>query len=155
MQPQIRYPEDDAERKLLEDQAGHRGLANVTLVGPVGKDEVVRYWRLADVALVLLRDRPVFRHVLPSKIFEGMATARPIVLGVLGESADLLLAAQAGVVFPPEDAAALAERVAAFAAAPERAAEMGRRGRLFVEAELDRDRLAASMLEELRAVAAG
>lgn len=145
---------DGAERALLEDQARRRGLANLTFVGPVGKDEVLRYWRLADAALVLLRDRPVFRHVLPSKIFEAMATARPIILGVLGESADLLLAAQAGVVFPPEDAAALAETVAALAAAPERAAEMGRRGRRFVEVELDRDKLAAAMLEELRAVAA-
>jgi glycosyltransferase involved in cell wall biosynthesis len=144
---------DGAERKLLEDQARRRGLANVIFVGAVGKDDVIRYWRLADVALVLLRDRPVFRHVLPSKIFEAMATARPIILGVLGESADLLLAAQAGLVFPPEDASALAELVASLAAAPERAAEMGRRGRRFVEAELDRDKLAAVMLEELRAVA--
>jgi glycosyltransferase involved in cell wall biosynthesis len=83
-----------------------------------------------------------------------MATARPIILGVLGESADLLLAAQAGLVFPPEDASALAELVASLAAAPERAAEMGRRGRRFVEAELDRDKLAAVMLEELRTVVA-
>ena len=145
---------DGAERTMLEDQARRRSLANVRFVGPVGKDEVVRYWRLADVALVLLRDRPVFRHVLPSKIFEAMATARPIILGVLGESADLLLAAQAGVVFPPENAVALAEAVTALAGTPERAAEMGWRGRRFVEAELDRDKLAAAMLEELRAVVA-
>jgi len=145
---------DGAERTMLEDQARRRSLANVRFVGPVGKDEVVRYWRLADAALVLLRDRPVFRHVLPSKIFEAMATARPIILGVLGESADLLLAAQAGVVFPPENAVALAEAVTALAGTPERAAEMGWRGRRFVEAELDRDKLAAAMLEELRAVVA-
>ena len=145
---------DGAERKRLEDQGRRRGLTNVIFVGPVGKDEVVRYWRLADVALVLLRDRLVFRHVLPSKIFEAMATARPIILGVLGESAELLLAAQAGVVIPPEDSTALAESVIALAEAPERAAEMGRRGRRYVEAELDRDKLAASMLEELRTVAA-
>ena len=145
---------DGAERTMLEDQARRRSLANVRFVGPVGKDEVVRYWRLADAALVLLRDRPVFRHVLPSKIFEAMATARPIILGVLGESADLLLAAQAGVVFPPENALALAEAVTTLAGTPERAAEMGWRGRRFVEAELDRDKLAAAMLEELRAVVA-
>lgn len=145
---------DGAERKRLEEEAYSRALTNVTFVGAVDKDQVIRYWRLADVALVLLRDRPVFRHVLPSKMFEAMATGRPIILGVLGESADLLQAAQAGVVFPPEDASALVERVAALAAAPERAAEMGRRGRRFVEGELDRDKLAASMLAELRAVVA-
>src|SRR5688572_17801850 len=80
---------DGAERRSLEAACGRRGLANVVFVGPVGKEEVVRYWRLADAALVLLRDRPVFRHVLPSKMFEAMATARPIILGVLGESAAL------------------------------------------------------------------
>ena len=145
---------DGAERESLEKEARNRGLSNVTFVGAVGKDEVARYWQLADSALVLLRDRPVFRHVLPSKMFEAMATARPVVLGVLGESAELLDAAQAGVTFPPEDAAALAQTLEALAAAPERAAEMGQRGRRFVEAELDRDKIASMMLDELRAVAA-
>ena len=83
-----------------------------------------------------------------------MATARPNILGVLGESADLLLTAQAGVVFPTEDATALAETVSALASTPERAAEMGRRGRRYVEAEMDRNKLAVVMLEELRTVVA-
>lgn len=37
---------------------------------------------------------------------------------------------------------------------PQAAMEFGRKGRRFVEAELDRDKLAAQMLEELRSVAA-
>ncbi len=143
---------EGAERASLEAQARSRGLSNVLFVGPVGKDEVVEYWRLADAALVLLLDRPVFRHVLPSKMFEAMATARPIVLGVLGESAELLEQAGAGVVIPPEDAAALAGALARLAGNPQWAAEIGRKGRAFVEAELDRDKLAALMLDELKAV---
>lgn len=144
---------DGAERAKLEEESRRRGLDNVTFVGPVGKHDVVRYWRLADAALVVLRDRQVFRHVLPSKMFEAMATARPIVLGVLGESAELLQAAQAGTVVQPEDAEALAAAVEDLAANPDKAAEMGRKGRSFVEAELDRDKLAAAMLDELRTVA--
>jgi glycosyltransferase involved in cell wall biosynthesis len=145
---------DGAERASLEQEARRRGLANVIFAGRVGKDEVRSYWRLADAALVLLRDRPVFRHVLPSKMFEAMATGRPIVLGVLGESADLLQAAKAGLVIQPESASELAAAIARLAANREEAAGMGLNGRRFVEAEFDRDKLAAAMLEELRTVAA-
>ena len=145
---------DGAERASLEATAKRRSLPNVVFVGSVGKDVVVQYWRLADAALVLLRDRPVFRHVLPSKMFEAMATECPIILGVLGESAALLEQADAGVVIEPESADALAKAVTMLATNPEAAAKMGRSGRRFVEAELDRDKLAAAMLDELRAVAA-
>jgi len=145
---------DGADRAALERQARERGLNNVIFAGSVGKDEVVKYWRLADAALVLLRNRPVFRHVLPSKMFEAMATERPIVLGVLGESAELLEASGAGIVIQPENAEALAQAIERLAADPEAAKEMGRKGRRLVEAEFDRDKLAAQMLEELRSVAA-
>jgi glycosyltransferase involved in cell wall biosynthesis len=144
---------DGADRAALEQEARNRGLDNVIFAGSVGKDEVVNYWRLADAALVLLRDRPVFRHVLPSKMFEAMATERPVVLGVLGESAELLEASGTGIVIQPENAEALAQAIERLAADREAANEMGRKGRRLVEAEFDRDRLAAQMLEELRSVA--
>lgn len=144
---------DGAERVQLEREARERGLENVIFAGAVGKDQVVSYWRLADAALVPLRNRPVFRHVLPSKIFEAMATERPIVLGVLGESAALLEAAGAGMVIQPESAEELEKALRHLAADPEGAKEMGRKGRRFVESEFDRDKLAAQMLEELRSVA--
>lgn len=144
---------DGAERAALEADARSRGLANVMFAGAVGKEDVKLYWRLADVALVLLRDRPVFRHVLPSKMFEAMATARPIILGVLGESAELLQAAGAGITIAPESAQALANALTRLASDSGLARQLGRSGRRFVERELDRDRLAASMLEELRLAA--
>lgn len=145
---------EGAERASLKDEARRRGLLNVIFAGAVGKDQIVEYWRLADAALVLLLDRPVFRHVLPSKMFEAMATERPILLGVLGESAELLENAKAGLVVQPENSDALAAAVSRLADGPEAAAEMGRNGRRYVERELDRDKLAAAMLAELRAVAA-
>lgn len=145
---------DGAERAALQQQARHRGLDNVIFAGAVGKDEVVRYWRLADAGLVLLRDRPVFRHVLPSKIFEAMASECPIILGVLGESAALLEAAGAGIVIAPENPEALEQAINKLMTDPAGADAMGRRGRRFVESEFDRDKLAAAMLDELRSVAA-
>jgi glycosyltransferase involved in cell wall biosynthesis len=57
-------------------------------------------------------------------------------------------------VIQPESADALADAITRLAANPQEAAAMGASGRRFVEAEFDRDKLAAAMLEVLRTVAA-
>ena len=52
------------------------------------------------------------------------------------------------------DARDLSNAITRLAANPQEAAAMGASGRRFVEAEFDRDKLAAAMLEVLRTVAA-
>jgi glycosyltransferase involved in cell wall biosynthesis len=121
----------------------------------VSKAEVREYWKLCDVALVLLRDSPLFRHVIPSKMFEAMSTARPIILGVKGESEGILADARAGIAIPPEDAHALAAAITALAGDAPRRAAMGQAGRDYVTANFDRDTLARRMLGVLENVAAG
>lgn len=54
-------------------------------------------WSLCDVALVHLKDSPVFSDVLPSKIFEAMAMGKPVLLVCpKGEASELLLNHGAG-----------------------------------------------------------
>jgi glycosyltransferase involved in cell wall biosynthesis len=135
-----------AEHTKLEAEARDRGLANVRFVGAVSKQVVKDYWRLCDAALVLLRDLPLFRHVIPSKIFEAWGSGRPVILGVSGESAGIVQTSGGGIVLPPEDAPALAEAIRQMAAAPTTARELGAAGRSFVEREYDRTDLASRML---------
>ena len=143
-----------AERARLEQEAKRRGLDRVIFVGPVDKAEVKRYWRLCDVALVLLKDAPVFHHVIPSKIFEAMGTGRPIVLGVRGESEELLKEAGAGIAIPPENSQALAEGILRIMDSPALCRDMGASGRRFVETKFDRRGLALEMLNVLEEVVA-
>ena len=143
-----------AERARLEQEAKRRGLDRVIFVGPVDKAEVKRYWRLCDLALVLLKDAPVFHHVIPSKIFEAMGTGRPIVLGVRGESEELLKEAGAGIAIPPENSQALAEGILRIMDSPALCRDMGASGRRFVETKFDRRGLALEMLNVLGEVAA-
>jgi len=142
-----------AEHAKLEADAKRRGLDNVVFVGSVDKEEVKRYWRLCDVALVLLKDVPLFLHVIPSKMFEAMGTGRPIVLGVQGESHELLKEAGAGIFIPPENSQKLAEAVARMMDDPHLLREMGDAGRKYVEAAFDRERLAREMLNVLEEAA--
>jgi len=118
-------------------------------MGTVDKEGVKQYWRLCDVALVLLKDVPMFHHVIPSKMFEAMGTGRPIILGVSGESKDLLQESGAGIAIPPEDPQALAEVLTRMIDNPVLCRDMGAAGREFAERKFDRHRLALEMLKVL------
>jgi glycosyltransferase involved in cell wall biosynthesis len=143
---------EGAERQELMALASKRDLTNVTFVGPVSKDRVKDFWRLADIALVLLRSSPVFEHVIPSKMFEAMGMERPIVLGVVGESAEILRQARAGVAVSPESSDQLVAAILNLADDPELRSSLGKAGRAFVTKQYNRRQLAMLMLENLQRV---
>ena len=91
----------------------------------------------SSAQLVSLKDLPVFRGTIPSKVQASMACARPIVCAVAGDAADVVRRSGAGVVVPPEDSRYLARafREIADAGAEGRAA-MGTRARSAYLAEL-------------------
>lgn len=139
-----------AQQVELAETAKKEGLSNVIFVGAVSKAEVRDYWRLCDVAVVLLRDTPLFRHVIPSKMFEAMGMERAIVLGVKGESEGILLESGAGVTIPPEDAAALARAVTALADDRHLCESLGKKGRIHAAEKFNREVLASRMCDELK-----
>ena len=99
---------DGAERDMLVADVARRKLANVRMIGPQPKEAMPRIWSLCDVALVHLRDSPVFAEVIPSKIFEAMGMGLPILLAApAGEAKEIVEADRAGVWVPPGDPAQL------------------------------------------------
>jgi colanic acid biosynthesis glycosyl transferase WcaI len=148
LEPDVRFVVigEGAERAALAGRARAEGLRNIVFLGSVPRPQV-RDWILAsDACAVVLKDRALFRSVIPSKIFEILACARPIILGVAGEAAGMLEQARAGIVIPPEDVDRLCAAVRALRADAGAAAAMGRRGRRFVEGSFDRDVQAAAYL---------
>jgi hypothetical protein len=147
-----------AGAELQEVERTARGAANVRVLGAVPAEEVPKLYAEADVAAVLLRDRPLFTGALPTKLFEAMAAGRPLVLAGCGEAARLVERSGAGVVVAPEDPAALAEMLVALAERPEdELRAVGARG-VATAADFDRramvDRWVA-LLDELTAVSEG
>lgn len=96
-----------AEREDLERAVERRDLDSFRLVPKQPRERVPYLLALSDVSVVHLRDRPVFRTVVPSKIFEAMATGTPIAIGVRGQARELVEEAEAGVFVEPEDPEAL------------------------------------------------
>jgi glycosyltransferase involved in cell wall biosynthesis len=143
---------DGATRRRLEQEASRDGLDNVIFTGRQPKALMPDFLAVSDLCLVHLRKTPLYETVLPSKIFEAAAMARPIVLGVRGFAADLLAKAEAGLCVEPEDEGALLEAIRTLADAPELRETMGQSGRSYVLRHFDRDKLADAYLETIRQV---
>lgn len=140
---------EGAEKQMLQARARAEHIENVSFWDQRPREEVASILAASDVCLMTLRDRPLFRTVIPSKMFEFMAAARPIVSTVDGESRRILDRASAGIFSPPEDADTLAKLLSKLADGGETLGEMGRRGRAYVEAHYSRPALARLYLEVL------
>src|SRR5690606_29854390 len=115
------------------ERARQLAPANLSVLPPVAKELTRAFYNACDVCLVPLADAPVFQETVPSKIFEVMACARPVLASVAGEAADIVRASGGGRIAAPADPDAIASAVLEFVelTADERAA-MGRRGRDYV-----------------------
>jgi len=114
-----------ADRERLVSLARDRGLSNVVFVPMQQRQAMADYWRLCDLALIHLRDRPVFSTVIPSKIFEAMATQRPILLSVPdGEARALVEENGIGVWVEPDEPSKLAAAILDLTEDPARRARM-------------------------------
>nr|HET6901218.1 glycosyltransferase family 4 protein [Ktedonobacteraceae bacterium] len=137
---------DGSEKADLVAQAQRRGLENVTFLEPQPHDRMPLLLACADVCLVPLRKVALFEGALPSKMYEAMACARPIVLGVEGEARRMVeQEAGAALAVEPENAEALASAILYLKEHSEVAAALGQRGRAFVEARFDREQLTAAL----------
>jgi glycosyltransferase involved in cell wall biosynthesis len=143
---------DGAELESLRGIADARRLANVRFTGLVPRTSIPSLLAASDVVLVTLRPSDVFKTVLPSKMFEAMAAARPIVLAVEGEARDTLLEAGAGIAIPPGSVRDLIDAIGTLAGDRELRAAMGASGMAFVQREYSRRAWAGRYLQLLVSV---
>lgn len=94
----------------LRDSLRSMDLNNVELLPPVAREQLLEFYREADVLFLHLNDYSAFKRVLPSKLFEYAATGKPIWAGVAGYAADFIAAELSNVsVFKPCDVEAALE----------------------------------------------
>lgn len=144
---------DGAERERLLAMKDAMGLSNVAMLGQLQRAQMPAVMAATDASLVVLSRNPLFRSVIPSKIFEAMAMRRPIILGVEGESRDIVEGAGAGTGVEPENAEDLAAAIVKLADDPALCRTMGEAGRICVERDFDRERLAGRLLDDIEALA--
>ncbi len=144
---------DGARLGALRVAAKQRGLRRVIFTGEVAKADIPKMLGLADACLVHLRDSSTFASVMPSKIFEATAMAKPVILGVRGFAKEFVEETGCGVCIKPEDSGELAAAALRLASEPEECRRLGEAGHRNVAQRFDRDRLAAEYLEVIERTA--
>lgn len=141
----------------VKEQVALRDLTSTMhLLGRHRSEEMTGFFAGADVMLVTLKRDPLFTLTVPGKIQSYMACGRPIIAALDGEGGRLVAESCAGLAVHSEDVNALADAVLCMYQMPkEQREEMGRRGRVYCEANFERnkliDRLENWMLELVKA----
>jgi glycosyltransferase involved in cell wall biosynthesis len=146
---------DGAELPTLRERASREGLTNVTFTGLVPRERIPDYLAASDVSLVTLKRSDVFKAVLPSKMFESMAAATPILLAVEGEAQQILMRSGGGATAMPGDASSIASALAIMLRNVECRRAMGAAGAQFVEQEFSRTAWARRYIAALEQAAQG
>ncbi len=143
---------DGPERIGLEARAA--GIRNIQFRPLQPAHGVGDLLALADVHLLpQLADAADL--VLPSKLANMLASARPVVAGAAAGTALAAEVDGCGLVVPPEDPQAMAQAVASLCSEHERAAKLGAAGAARAHARWTQEGIAASIIPRLRALASG
>ena len=134
-----------SDKPRLRKAAADRRLPNVIFRPPVPESEISAIYGASVAGLATLRRSDLMEDARPAKVGAIMACGRPVIYSGSGEGAEMVRAANAGIVVEPEDGRALAEAARELVADPGAAEAMGARGREFVQRELAWPRLVDSL----------
>ena len=140
---------DGPERELIQTRIQNEDIQNVTLRGYVtDRAEVARVYLGSDVLVNHTKDAPTLnRTINPAKVFEYLASRRPVVYAGKGLAAEFLERQGMAVVVPPQDPDAFADAIRALLENPEQMRDIATRGRRYVEEHYCREVLLERLLE--------
>ncbi|MEI6258796.1 MAG: glycosyltransferase family 4 protein [Deltaproteobacteria bacterium] len=138
------------EKPILQMRVSDLHLAHVIFLPSMPRVESPAILSAADAFVLPNRKGEFFTGNLPNKLFDFLATGRPVVVAGVGETPELVIAAGAGMCVPAEDNVAMANSLIELAEMPvEERMAMGKRGRAYVFRHYDRNRLSERFLEIL------
>ena len=148
----LRIVGEGYERQQLAARVRGEHLDHIHFDDPVATSDAPSILAAADAVLVLLRRGPLYEESLPTKLVEGLASGRPVIVSAAGESARIVAGAGAGYVADPEDPAALRDVIRQAAIDPERS-QKGQAGRSLAADLFDRRKIVRTLAGYLEEVA--
>lgn len=144
---------DGPEKKHLMELAKQYQLTNVSFCAPVPKAEIWSKLLDADAFLMVLKDSPLFKWgVSPNKLFDYMATARPVIFSVSSTYNPIALAGS-GITVRAGSANELAGAIKKLSLLPPKELiAMGLRGRAYIEEHHDLHTLVTKLANALARV---
>jgi glycosyltransferase involved in cell wall biosynthesis len=133
---------DGPERQALIERSRTMGLRRVRFLDAIARSEIPALLASADIAVVPLK--LALPGAAPSKLYEAMGTALPILLIAGGEAAEIVRRANAGVVVAYGDTRSMADALRLLASDPAKRRELGESGRRSAEERFDRRAITAA-----------
>lgn len=145
---------EGVKKSGLEETVRSQELNNVILLPFQSRVQFPEILAAADLSLVTINQNAALSS-LPSKVFNVMASARPVlaVAPLDSDVAQLIIETDCGVVVPPGDPKALEEVVIQLINQESRLLDMGRNGRKAVEGKFSREKCVDSFEEMLLSLA--
>lgn len=125
---------DGVVREDLESLVADLGAKNVVIYPAQPASSIGAWLAACDVQIVSLRDTPLLRVTMPSKMQTALASARPVLAATAGDPAALVDRQGAGLSASPADPTGIAHVVRRFMEMrDDELLEMGRRARATYE----------------------
>lgn len=142
--------EYDEVDKSIRDQR----LTNVRLLPPFDQAEMPAVWSLLDAAIVMMKDRPLFKATISSKTFEALAMGLPVIMSLpAGEATGLVDEYGFGINVRPENPQDMAAAIKRLADEPELTAALGKKA-LAASKDFSRERSAGLVMDVVQDVVA-
>jgi len=116
---------------MMEQKIKDDNLRNVRIIAYRPREEVPALLQASDVLIVTYMKSDLTMITVPSKIYEYLSIARPIVAGVSGVISEILTEADAALISPGRDPQEMAEHILTLKNDPQRGEAMGRSGRQY------------------------
>lgn len=134
---------DGPEKERLKNLSNDLKLNNVIYLDPEPKENMPFITASINASVIPLKKLDLFKGAIPSKIFEILASKKPILLGVEGEAKDLFITkGKCGLSFIPENAEDLAKNILELYNSPSLAENLGLNGFKYVSKNFNRDIIA-------------
>jgi glycosyltransferase involved in cell wall biosynthesis len=136
------------KKREYVDFCGKRSINNVLFIDPIPREELGNYLAAADACINLFYPGDFWGMVIGHKIIDYLEAGRPVLFSGVGDTADIIKRAEAGIVVSPGDAEGLAKAMVKLAANPDKAREMGQNGARYLQGKYSKQ----SRLDLLRRV---
>lgn len=148
----IKIVGDGAQRARLEDRLQKEAIKNVVMTGSRPRDEAMRMVAASDVSIVPLRKG--IAESVPTKLYDSLALARPVIVAADGEAA-IEGNSLGAVCTPPGDACALAAELRKLSQMdPSGLRAIGEKGKVAVQNRASRAGIMKQLVQRLSSLAA-
>lgn len=129
------------QNESVRERLAQDDLKNVIQIGWVEHDEMPTAWAVSHVTFWAIRNHPLYKDILQSKMYEAMASGVPLAIATEGLTAEILAQSNSGLTVPFEDATGLVQAIAQIVDDPDLRTQMSANARRYAEEHYDPEKV--------------